>query len=200
MIARARILLGTFHDDAFQAVGKVRHFHCRGRNLLLQMLERHGHRGIPVKGHMSGHHLVHGDADGIDVALLVHDAASRLLRRRVMHRAHHARADGLGGCGGAGDAEIRHFHLAVFGYDDVLRFDIPVDNMVVMGSLKPRHHLDGDADGLFRRYPALFLDIIFQRDALYQLHDHVVEPSVLTDIVYVHDIGMHQSCRCLGLA
>ena len=41
MIAQSRIFLGTFHDDALQAVRDIRHFLCGGLDLLLQMLECH---------------------------------------------------------------------------------------------------------------------------------------------------------------
>ena len=115
------------------------------------MLERYAHCGVAVKRYVARYHFIHCNTDRIDITLLIHHASARLLRRRIMHRTHYARADRLCGRRRAGNAEICHFNFAIFGNDNILGFNIPVYDMLVMGSLKSGHHLDRDADRLFRR-------------------------------------------------
>ena len=64
--------------------------------------------------------------------------------------------------------------------------------MVIMSGLKPCHHLNGNADRLFCRQLSFPLDIIFQSDALDQLHDHVEQPPVLSHVIDIYHVGMHQ--------
>ena len=93
LIPHRRILLGTFHNDALKTVRNIRYFLRRRLNLFPQMLDRDCHRGITVKRNMPRDHLIHRDARGVYVALLVHNSAPRLLRRSVVHRSHHVGAD-----------------------------------------------------------------------------------------------------------
>ena len=64
-----------------------------------------------------------------------------------MHRSHHIGGDGIAG-GGLGDAEVRHFHFSVFGDHDILRLDVPMDNVMPVSRLDTLSNLHGDADGL----------------------------------------------------
>ena len=117
-----------------------------------------------------------------------------------MYGSHHVCTDSIGGCRRPGDAEIRHLYFSVFRNNNILRLDITMDDMMLMCRFHTGHHLDRNADGLLRRYPTLLFYIIFQGNTVYQLHDHKIQSPVLTDIVYIDYIGMHQSrCRsCLA--
>ena len=42
------------------------------------------------------------------------------------------------------------FTFPSFDYDNILRFDISVNDMLVMSCLKAGHHLNGDTDRLLR--------------------------------------------------
>ena len=106
-----------------------------GYDILLQVLHRYHHRGLPVEGHPSGHHLVHDDTQRVNVALGVAVTASGLLRGRIVYRSHGVRRIRIGR-DGFGDTEISHLHLALPGNDDILRLDIPMYNLIVMGNLQ----------------------------------------------------------------
>ena len=41
-------------------------------------------------------------------------------------------------------SEVHDLHLAVVSNHDISRFDIPVDNVSVMGVMKSHRHLDAD--------------------------------------------------------
>ena len=79
-VTSVRAFLCTFQNDLLQAVGKLRHKLRRRKHLILQMFDGDCHCGIPVKGNLTCHHLIHGDAQGIDVTLVITVAAAHLLR------------------------------------------------------------------------------------------------------------------------
>ncbi len=124
------------------------------------MFDGDRHRRLPVKRHSAREHLKQSDTQRIDIALLIAVAAPCLLRRRIVDGTHHIGSDGIaGGC--LRNTEIRHFHLALFGDHDILRLDISVNNMVVMGSLDTHGNLNCYTDGLLDGKPCFLLDIFF---------------------------------------
>ena len=115
-----------------------------------------------------------------------------------MNRAHGRGSDGLGGHRPR-DAEVRHLHLAVPGNNHVLRLDIPVYNVLLVGRRHALGHLDGDADGLAHVQPALFADVIFERDALDELHHDIVKNALVHDVVDADHVGVGKPGSRLGL-
>ena len=113
-----------------------------------------------------------------------------------MYRSHHIGGNSITGCC-LGNTKICYLYLAFLGDHNILGFDIPVDDMIVMGSFDTHAHLDGNTDCLLHRQSGLFLDILFEGDPLYKLHDNIINTVLFTDIIYIHDIGMHQACCCL---
>ena len=55
------------------------------------------------------------------------------------------------------------------------------------------------ADGLFGRKSAFLFYIIFQSDAFHQFHNHKIQSAILSHVVYIYHIGIHQSGCCSGL-
>ena len=162
------------------------------------MLDGNRHSRLAVKRHSARKHFKHRDTQGINIALLVTVPASGLLRRSIMYRTHDIGSNRIAGsC--LGNTEIRHLHLAFFGYDNILRLNIPVDNMVIVGRLNSHRHLDGNADCLLDRKPRLFLNIFLQRNAFHKLHDDIVDTAFFSYIIDIHNIRMHKSGRRLCL-
>ena len=124
------------------------------------MGQGHGHRIVSAEGNPACDHFKHGDTQRIQIAPFIAVSASGLLRRDVVDRAHHCGIHGLGG-NGPGYAKIRHLHLAVHGDQHVLGLDIPVDDVLFVGSLNALGHLDGNADGLLHIQTSFFCDIAF---------------------------------------
>ena len=60
-----------------------------------------------------------------------------------MYRPHHIGGDGIAG-GRLGDTEVCHLDFSLFGNNDVLWLDIPVNNMIVMGGFNSHAHLYGN--------------------------------------------------------
>ena len=122
------------------------------------MLDGNRHGRIPVKRHTSRHHLIHHNTEGIDVALAVHKSVACLLRRRIMHGAHHIGTDRVAACC-TRNTEIRYFYLSFCRNNNILRLDVTVDDALAVRRLNTSSHLNGNADCLLKRKLALFLNI-----------------------------------------
>ena len=125
-------------------------------HLFLQMLNRNGNGSIPIKRNTAGHHLIHHDTKGIDIAAVIHKAISGLLRRSIVNGSHHIGADGIGR-GRSCDTEVGNLHLSFCGNNDILRFDVSMNDILVMSRLNSSCHLNCNADGLLEgKLPFLF--------------------------------------------
>ena len=162
------------------------------------MLDGDGNCCFPVKGHPACQHFKKRNSQRINIALFIAVAAPRLLRGSIMYTSHYVRGNGIAGrclC----NTEIRYLYLAVLGNNDILGFDVPVDNMIVMGSLDSHADLNCNADSLLIGKARLFFNIFFQGNPFHQFHDNIINAVFLTDIVYIDNIWMHQSCCRLRL-
>ncbi len=162
------------------------------------MLDGDHYRGISVKGYPARQHLKQGDAQGINIALLVAVAASGLLRRSIMNGAHDIGGNGVaGGC--LGNAKVRYLYLPFLADDDILRLNVSVNDMVAMGCLQSHGYLDGDTHRFLYGKSGLLLYITLESDALHQLHNDIIHALFFADVIDIDDVGMHQSrCRlCL---
>ena len=74
-----------------------------------------------------------------------------------------------------------------------------MDDMVIMGGLDAHTRLNGYTDCFFYGKTCFFLDIFFEGDSFHQLHDNIMDAVVLTNIINIYNVGMHQACRSLGL-
>ena len=114
-----------------------------------------------------------------------------------MDRSHSRSTERLSGCG-ACNPKIRHLHFSIPCNNNILRLDIPVNDALFMGSCNSLCHLDSNPDGFLAVETALFQDVVFQGDALNQLHDDIVKRSLIHNVIYVYNIRMGQPGRSLG--
>ena len=129
------------------------------------------------EGRFSHQHFIDDTAERVDVGARGDVAvAQRLLGAHVGRR-----ADGDAGGGEpfagrgierAGDSEIGHHRFAV-GEQDVLRFDVAVDQPVGMGVLECAGHLRRDANRLTHRQLLVALEPGAEGFAFYVGHDVV---------------------------
>ena len=71
----------------------------------------------------------------------------------------------------SGNTEIRHLHLAVTRDNHILRFDVPVHNMLVMCRCQPLRYLDGNSNRFFNAQMTFLENVAFQRTADQALYD-----------------------------
>ena len=84
-----------------------------------------------------------------------------------MHRPHHIRMNGVVICC-PGDPKVCNFHLSLCGNNNILGFDISVDNIFGMSRLYASRYLDGNTQCLFKGQLAFLFDIFFQCKDVYK--------------------------------
>ncbi len=161
------------------------------------------HGVVPSEGGTPGDHLVHHDAERVEVAAWVGLGALRLFGREVRGRAHH-RA-GLGevrlhrSVEGAGDAEVGDLHRPVRADQDVGRLDVAVDEPGGVGEPEGGGDLGGYLRRLLRREVAVGAQDVGQRAPIDVLHGDEVRRGVLAPVEHVDDVGVVEVGRRLGL-
>ena len=147
---------------------------------------------VAIERQLAGEHLIHDDAERINVAPAVYRQTTRLLRRNIMHRTNrfvfhigHFRLK-------VRNAKIRNLDDPVFHYEDVLRLDVPVDNALAVRVAERPCDLQGKIYRLRRVQRAMLLEILLERDAVDQLHDNVFHVIGAAHIVYSDDVRMAQ--------
>ena len=157
-----------------------------------QVLDGHGHGGLPLEGQTSGKHLIEHHAGGVDIAAGVGAVTSGLLRGDVVDGAQRLLRQGLAGAGQTGDAEVRHLDAAVPQDHDVLRLDVPVDDAPAVGMAQRPHDLGDEVQRLPPVHLATALHVLLQGDAVHQLHNDILRVAAAGHVVHRHDVGVGQ--------
>ena len=179
------------------------HFRCdlpQGLGLVRDLFDRHLHHIVGVKGQMTGKHLVHHDAYGVDVAGAVGLVAFCLLRADIVDAAHCLAHQQLVVCpGDPCNTKIHHPQLPVVQQHDVLGLDIPVDHPVCMGVFQCLEDLRDKV----HRFPAAELSsplvqVLPQGHAVHVFHDDILQIVVDRHVIDLDDVGMVQQRDRLG--
>ena len=116
-----------------------------------------------------------------------------------MHAAQCLLGQGVAGVGKAGDAEVGHLHAAVPQHHNVLGLDVPVDNAPAVGVGEAVGNLQDEVQRLPPVHLTPALHILFQRDAVNQLHHNVFNALKGGHVVHGDDIGMAELGHRQGL-
>ena len=176
-----------------------------GHRLVAEDRRAHFERCVPLERARASRHLVKHDAEGPDVAGHVHGLAAQLLGRHVRQRTDRdssLRQRGMhlrhGGChlridGALRQTEIEHLHAAIRCNDDVVAFQIPMDDAALVrvgqriGQLTPvvRDLLVWQRAGVQQRA---------ERASLDQLHRNVRLAVGFADFVDGADVRVVERC------
>ena len=187
-------LCHSLFGDLHQRIG---HFRCQfvqRAGLVRDLLDGNLNHVIGIKGQMSGKHLVHHDANRVDVTGAVGLVPFCLLRADIMHAAHCLAGQHLVICpGNAGDTEVHHAQLAVIQQHNILGLDIPVHDAVGVGMLQRLEDLGDEVHGLpAGKFAAPLVEILPQGHAVHIFHNDILQIVVDRDIVHLNDIGVIQ--------
>ena len=153
------------------------------------MLDRDGNRRFPLKGQTPGEHLIEDDPSGVNIRARVGAFASGLFGGDIVNRSERLLCQSLRCVFQTGDAKVRDFHTAVPHDHDILRLNIPVDNAPAVRVGQSAHDLNDKVQRLPPvQLPAL-LHILFQRDAVDQLHDKVFDFPASGHVVNGDNMG-----------
>jgi hypothetical protein len=98
-----------------------------------------------------------------------------------------------------GDAEVGDLHAALFVQQDVLRFDVAMDDTFVVGELQRLANLRHDLQRLARGKLPRSLQLP-QVQSVHKLHDEERQSVHLAELVNGHNVGMTQPGQGAGLA
>ena len=173
-VAEGALLFQAAQDDLLEKGGDVLPNLPWLLGLLRESLVHGGRHAVGGEGEVLGDHLVEDETERVDVAADVEPFPAHLFRRHVLRRPHDGPGAGqAGGLARKGDAEVHDVGDAVVIDEDVLRFQVPVDDAAAMRGLEPlEHHLDRlqDAREVGRGFPD---HLGVERPALEQLgHQH----------------------------
>ena len=169
------------------------------RRTAVDVLNGHSHRRFSVVRRPSGHHLVHHNAQRVQIRPIVHPAALGLLRGDVMNGTQRFLGQGIALGHHPGDAKVCNLHAAVFQHHHVVGLDIPMDNAPAVGMLQSLGNLHGKMQGFLPVQDAFLLHVLLQADAVNQFHDNVVRTVNGRNIVNRHNVGVTQHGNCLTL-
>ena len=142
---------------------------------------------------LTGQHLEHHDADRVDVAAGVGDAAGDEFGGEVRDRAEQRRARCRIRRCRPRQPEVTDLDATVVRQQHVLRFEITMDDAgLVRGSQAGEHRL-GDVDGLLAGQRAILLHQIAEGDAGEVLHHQVCAVGILSLVEDVDDVRMRKS-------
>ena len=193
------VFLHALEDDALQR-GVHAGVDLRGRNgQLVDLLEGDGDGVVAVKGNAAGGALVHHHAQRVDVAGGAQVLATRLLGRDVVGGAQHVVVLGEVAVLGTRDAEVHYLDVAVGQHHDVLRLDVAMDDLMLVGHRERPADLGADLGDLLGVEGPVAADAALEVGAAQVLHDDVVRVAVLTPVVHADDIGALQTCGRLRL-
>ena len=194
-----RVLLHALQDDGLKGRIDVR-IDLAGRNrLLLHLLDSDRDCVIAVEGDTSCCCLVHDDAEGIEVGGGPELLALRLLGRDIVGRSQNRVVGREMAVLGAGDAEVHDLDVAIRLDHDVLRLDVAVDDVVLVGDGERLGNLGADLCDLAAVQRSVLPDAVLQVRAAQVLHDDVIGVPILAPVIDRDDIGALERCRCLCL-
>ena len=139
--AVGRVLLHALEDNALQ-IGVDAGVDLAWRNRqFVYLLERNRDGVVAVKGDATGGALVHHDAQGVDIRGGTEVLAARLLGAYVVGGAQYIVVLREVAVLCARDAKVHHLDVAVGQHHDVLRLNVAVDDLVLVGDRKRRADL-----------------------------------------------------------
>ena len=191
----------SLHDDLFQATGNIGIQGGGQRCAAVDMLDGHSNGRITVVRGSASHHLVHDNAQRIDIGTAVHTATLGLLGRDIVDGTQRFFSQGVALRHHAGNAEVGHLYGAVFQHHHVVGLNITMDDTSAMGVFQRLGDLDGKMQRLLPVENALLLHVLLQGDALDQFHDDIVSHYGGGNVVNRNDIRVteHSDSLALGM-
>ncbi len=187
-----RVAGGRPQDELVERMRHGRVPKRRRRHLIVRVLVGDLHRLIAPERLLADEHLVHHDADGVDVAPGVRDPARDEFGGEVRDRAEQRLPAGGRRARGPGEAEVADLDPAVVGEQYVLGLQVAVDDAGLVGRDQTGEHRLHDVDRLLGSEAPVLAQQVAKGDALQVLHDEVGEARVLSLVEDVDHVGVRE--------
>ncbi len=89
-----------------------------------------------------------------------------------------------------GNAKVRHLYSAVFRNEDVVGFDVPVNDLVAMGMVESIGNLTDDIDSPGRFQRRLPINQVLESLSLHIFHNDKINILILANIIDIDNVGM----------
>ena len=157
----------------------------------------HGNRNSRCAdvGNLTRKHFEEHYAQRIDIAAGSNLTAAGLLRRNIMHRTHYR--FGINHClvgNHFGNAEIGNFRIHIFIYQNILRLDVTVNNVMAVSMLQCICKTHSDFQNGIQAQ-LMLLHILLQSNTVNIFHNYILVAAFRHNIINVDDIRMHQTRR-----
>ena len=187
------------HDDLFQPLRDVGIDSGGQYRSAIDMLDGNPHRRLSIVRHPSGNHLIHHNAQRVDIGTVIHSASLGLLGRNVVNRTQRFFGQRIALGHDPGNAKVSHLYRAVLQHHHIMGLNITVDQSTTVGMLQRLADLDGKVQRFLPVQVATLFHILLQRDAIDQLHDDEIRLVGAGNIINRNNIGMTQHSNGLSL-
>jgi len=200
LIAQLAIFHGCLDDDVLHGLRQCRIEITNTWYLLTQMLHCNLDGVVSMEGNIPGQKLIKHDTKRIDVHLIAWCFSPCCFRSQIVRTAQYRiTLRQLYRIVRQRNSEIGNLYRTIILNQNILRLDIPVNNIVFMRMLYGAGQLNHDVYSLFLMQCPTLGNQLLQCTAAYIFHYDIVTSLKLSDIVYIHYIGMVQLADCIGL-
>ena len=154
--------------------------------------------GRSLERAFSGQQVVQDDAQRVNVGLVVEPFVLHLLRRHVGRRADSRQVSVFRGQI-VGGAEIADLELAIPREQKIARFDIAVDDALLLRVGERQAGLEHECDYAFDRQQRVEIAVPLERAASDVLHDDVALVRVGDRVADRHDVRVNELARARSL-
>ncbi len=157
-------------------------------------------RRCALVGYISCKKLIKHNAKGVDVDGRIRFLPLCLFWSQIMGTAHDCIVPGqLYGIVGDRNSEIRDFHSSIIFDQYILRFDVPMNDLMFMSMTDRAGQLFHDRHSLGHIKRPTLHDQLFECPPPHKFHHDIVKSFGFPHIINVNDIGMRQFACRIGL-
>ena len=164
-----------------------------GRKDVVELFHIDGMRALGVERVRSGRHFVHQDSQGIQVGPCIGRGAPDLLRTHIERRTQSfpdCRFRFQSDRPGPGDAEIKNQDRSIVVNSNIGRFQVAVNDLVVVGTLQSPADLSRDRNNLRLGHGTRPFYSGGQIFVFHIVHDQVSKPAGPADVENFDNVGV----------
>src|SRR5258707_8075551 len=196
LIPKSGVAFKAVHDDAGEPIRQIRFQEFRIFRLFFYTLIHHLPGGFAGERNVAGHHLVHDQSERIEIAAMIDRSAFDLFGRHVARSsdkstaASHAHFRGLER---SGEAKIGNKHLIVFADQDVVWFEVAMNDAFGMRGVKGVAHLSRKFKAAVDRQQTFLFQDSVEIFTVHESHGDELDAVGFTQVVDAKNVFVRNS-------